>query len=96
MIDETIPWAMSDIKPSGLKTMKDMTPEELTVARESAIRWAQKGLARFDNCSRCGRRYSELMSGCVNKAEHEEGAARLAAENSMLLGELESESLCRR
>ena len=96
MIDQVIPWAASTIRPSELKTLKDMTPEELEVARKSGIQWGKRGLARFDHCQRCGRRYSELMPGCVNKAEHEEGAARLAAESSLSLEELDCESLVRR
>lgn len=81
-MSETIPWAMSDIKPCGLTTLKDMTPEQADRSHQDALYWAKEGLAtwRYDRCNRCGERYAVLSPNCANKKEHEEVAAKLAGE----------------
>lgn len=70
MSDEQIPWGLSDIKPSGLITSKDMTPEQKEVAIRGNEAWIRLGLANRTKCSRCPRYYEEPSPNCVNVGQH--------------------------
>lgn len=58
-----IPWGVDEMKPHGLITSKDMTPEQLERAREDALIWAQIW-ARCENCG--GYLSEEPRRNCTN------------------------------
>lgn len=76
--DEIIPWYMSDLAPSELRSSTD--PVKRARQHEEAKLWAQEQWANNDKCQTCGRPYKVENPKCAAANVHDQVKAEVELE----------------